>query len=37
MLVSTLDFSSFLGRIAIGRIERGRLRVGDQVKLLPLG
>ena len=37
MLVSTLDFSSFLGRIAIGRIERGRLRVGDQVTLLPLG
>jgi GTP-binding protein len=37
MLVSTLDFSSFLGRIAIGRIERGGVRVGDQVALLPLG
>ncbi len=37
MLVSTLDFSSFLGRIAIGRIERGRVRVGDEVVLLPLG
>jgi GTP-binding protein len=37
MLVSTLDFSSFIGRIAIGRIERGRVRVGDQVALLPLG
>jgi GTP-binding protein len=37
MLVSTLDFSSFIGRIAIGRIERGRVRVGDQVVLLPLG
>ncbi len=37
MLVSTLDFSSFLGRIAIGRIERGKLAVGDQVALLPLG
>ncbi len=37
MLVSTLDFSTFLGRIAIGRIERGRLRLGDQVALLPLG
>ncbi len=37
MLVSTLDFSSFLGRIAIGRVERGRIRVGDQVALLPLG
>jgi GTP-binding protein len=37
MLVSTLDFSSFIGRIAIGRIERGRVRVGDEVALLPLG
>ncbi|MFL5449517.1 MAG: GTP-binding protein, partial [Gemmatimonadales bacterium] len=37
MLVSTLDFSSFIGRIAIGRIERGRVRVGDNVVLLPLG
>ncbi|HEU4799665.1 MAG TPA: translational GTPase TypA [Gemmatimonadales bacterium] len=37
MLVSTLDHSSFLGRIGVGRIERGRLSVGDQVALLPLG
>ena len=37
MLVSTLDHSSYLGRIAIGRIERGRVRVGQQVALLPLG
>ena len=37
MLISTLDFSSFLGRIAIGTIERGRIHVGDQVALLPLG
>jgi GTP-binding protein len=37
MLVSTLDFSSFLGRIAIGRVERGRLATGDQVVLLPHG
>jgi GTP-binding protein len=37
MLVSTLDHSNFLGRIGIGRIERGRVRIGDQVTLLPLG
>jgi GTP-binding protein len=37
MLISTLDFSTFLGRMGIGRIERGRVRVGDQVALLPLG
>jgi GTP-binding protein len=37
MLISTLDHSAYVGRIAIGRIERGRVRVGDQVALLPLG
>ena len=37
MLVSTLDYSSYLGRIAIGRIERGRVRVGETVALLPMG
>src|SRR3989449_185200 len=37
MLVSTLDYSSYLGRIAIGRIERGQVRVGETVALLPLG
>src|SRR5881392_3959874 len=37
MLVSTLDYSSYLGRIAIGRIERGRVKVGETVALLPLG
>jgi GTP-binding protein len=37
MLISTLDHSTFLGRIAIGRIERGRVKVGDQVALLSLG
>ncbi|MGY8777607.1 MAG: translational GTPase TypA [Longimicrobiales bacterium] len=37
MLVSTLDFSPYVGRIAIGRIERGTVRVGDTVTLLDLG
>jgi GTP-binding protein len=37
MLLSTLDYSSYLGRIGIGRIERGRARVGERVALLPLG
>jgi GTP-binding protein len=37
MLVSTLDFSTFVGRMGIGRIERGRVRVGQEVALLPLG
>lgn len=37
MLISTLDYSSYVGRIAIGLIERGRVRVGDRVALLPLG
>src|SRR2546428_197205 len=30
MLISTLDYSSYLGRIGIGRIERGRARVGGR-------
>lgn len=37
MLVSTLDHSTYVGRIAIGRIERGRVAVGDAVALLPFG
>ncbi|MEZ4456152.1 MAG: translational GTPase TypA [Gemmatimonadales bacterium] len=37
MLISTLDYSSFLGRLGIGRIERGTVHVGDPVALLPLG
>ena len=37
MLISTLDYSSYLGRLGIGRVERGVVRVGDPVVLLPLG
>ncbi len=37
MLVSTLDHSPYLGRLAIGRVERGTIRVGDAiVQLSPL-
>jgi GTP-binding protein len=37
MLISTLDYSPYLGRVGIGRIERGRVKVGQPVALLPLG
>ncbi|MDH4130290.1 MAG: GTP-binding protein, partial [Gemmatimonadota bacterium] len=37
MLISTLDYSTFVGRMGIGRIERGSVRVGQEVALLPLG
>ncbi len=37
MLISTIDYSSYVGRVAIGRIERGTVRVGQPVALLPLG
>src|SRR5688572_27281850 len=36
MLISTIDYSPYLGRLGIGRIERGRVTVGQQVALLPL-
>jgi GTP-binding protein len=36
MLVSTIDHSPYLGRLAIGRIERGTVHVGDSVALLPM-
>jgi GTP-binding protein len=34
MLVSTLDYSPYLGRLAVGRVERGTVRVGQNVALL---
>jgi GTP-binding protein len=37
MLISTVEYSNYLGRLAIGRIERGKVRVGQTVALLPLG
>ena len=34
MLITSLDFSSFTGRIAIGRLQRGNLLEGQQVSLV---
>lgn len=34
MLITSLDFSSFTGRIAIGRLTRGELKSGQQVSLV---
>jgi GTP-binding protein len=34
MLITSLDFSSFTGRIAIGRLQRGLLKEGMQVALV---
>ncbi len=36
MLISTIDYSPYLGRLGIGRVERGTVHLGDQVALLPL-
>jgi len=34
MLITSLDFSSFTGRIAIGRLQRGTLKENQQVSLM---
>ena len=34
MLVSSIDYNDYVGRIAVGRIERGTVRVGDAVALV---
>jgi GTP-binding protein len=34
MLITSLDFSSFVGRIAIGRLHRGSLKEGQQVAVI---
>jgi len=33
MLITSLDYSSYVGRIAIGRINRGEIKIGQQVSL----
>jgi GTP-binding protein len=32
--ISSLDYSSYVGRIAVGRVSRGSIRAGDQVSLV---
>jgi GTP-binding protein len=34
LLVTSLDFSSFIGRIAVGRLQRGTLKSGQQLSLI---
>jgi len=34
MLITSLDYSSFIGRIAIGRLHRGTLKAGQRVVLI---
>jgi len=34
MLITSLDYSSFVGRIAIGRVSRGAIQPGQQVMLM---
>ena len=31
MLVSSIDYNDYVGRIGVGRVERGRIRVGDEI------
>jgi GTP-binding protein len=37
LLVSNLDYSDYLGRLAIGRIRRGTLKVGDELAIAKEG
>ncbi|MCZ6759922.1 MAG: translational GTPase TypA [Gemmatimonadetes bacterium] len=37
MLISTIEHSPYLGRLAVGRIERGRVAPGDTLAVLPSG
>lgn len=33
MLVSSIDYNDYVGRIAVGRVERGRIQTGQEVSL----
>jgi GTP-binding protein len=34
LLITSLDYSTFIGRIAVGRLQRGHLKQGQQVSLI---
>ena len=34
MQISSLDYSSYTGRIAVGRVRRGKIKMGDQVSII---
>jgi GTP-binding protein len=34
LLITSLDYSTFIGRIAVGRLQRGNLKQGQQVSLI---
>src|SRR6185295_20345322 len=36
MLISTIDYSPYLGRLGVGRVERGVLKTGSMVTLIPI-
>jgi GTP-binding protein len=36
MIVAALDWNDYVGRLAIGRVHRGRIRVGDEAVLLSI-
>ena len=36
MLVANLDYSDYLGRLAIGRVFNGTLQLGDEVAIAKL-
>lgn len=37
MLVSTIDYNDYVGRIGIGKIERGTIKTGDNITLCSFG
>lgn len=36
MLVTTTSYNEYLGRMAVGRVKRGKIKIGDQITLMKL-